>query len=52
MRVQGGDLTLAEGIFIGLGGQVRRTQQLLVMGTIESNQTELKWLIQRESGKK
>ena len=52
MRVQGGDLTLAEGIYIGVGGQVRRTQQLMVMGTIESNQTELKWLIQRESGKK
>lgn len=52
MRVQGGDLTLAEGIHIGVGGQVRRTQQLMVMGTIESNQTELKWLIQRESGKK
>lgn len=52
MRMQGGDLTLAEGIHIGLGGQVRRTQQLLVMGTIESNQTELKWLIQRETAKK
>jgi uncharacterized heparinase superfamily protein len=52
MRVQGGELALAESASIGAGGRVRRTQQLVVMGPIESDRTEVKWLIQREGGKR
>jgi uncharacterized heparinase superfamily protein len=52
MRVQGGELALAESAAIGAGGRVRRTQQLVIMGTIESDRTEVKWLIQREGGKR
>jgi uncharacterized heparinase superfamily protein len=52
MRVQGGELALAESAWIGAGGRVRRTQQLVVMGAIESDRTEVKWLIQREGGKR
>jgi uncharacterized heparinase superfamily protein len=52
MRVQGGELALAESAAIGIGGRVRRTQQLVIMGAIESDRTEVKWLIQREGGKR
>ena len=52
MRVQGGELALAESAFIGAGGRVRRTQQLVILGTIESDRTEVKWLIQREGGRR
>jgi uncharacterized heparinase superfamily protein len=52
MRVQGGELALAESAAIGAGGKVRRTQQLVIMGAIESDKTEVKWLIQREGGRR
>jgi uncharacterized heparinase superfamily protein len=52
MRVQGGDLALAESAAIGAGGKVRRTQQLVILGAIESDRTEVKWLIQREGGRR
>jgi uncharacterized heparinase superfamily protein len=52
MRVQGGELALAESASIGAGGRVRRTQQLVIMGAIESDRTEVKWLIQREGGRR
>ena len=52
LRVDGADLALAESVHIGLGGQVRRSQQIVVIGTIESDQTQIRWLLQREGGKK
>jgi uncharacterized heparinase superfamily protein len=52
MRVQGGELALAESAAIGAGGKVRRTQQLVIMGAIDSDKTEVKWLIQREGGRR
>jgi uncharacterized heparinase superfamily protein len=52
MRVQGGEVALAESAAIGVGGKVRRTQQLVIMGAIESDRTEVKWLIQREGGRR
>ena len=52
VRVQGGEIALAESAAIGAHGRVRRTQQLVVLGTIESDRTEVKWLIQREGGRK
>ncbi|HVZ01505.1 MAG TPA: heparinase II/III family protein [Dongiaceae bacterium] len=52
LRVQGGEVALAESASIGAGGRVRRTQQLVVMGVIESDRTEVKWLLQREGGRR
>jgi uncharacterized heparinase superfamily protein len=52
MRVQGGELALAESAAIGAGGKVRRTQQLVILGAVESDKTEVKWLIQREGGRR
>lgn len=52
LRVDGADLALAESVHIGLGGQVRRSQQIVVIGTIDTDQTQIRWLLQREGGKK
>ena len=52
MRVQGGEVGLAESASIGAGGRVRRTQQIVVMGAIEGDRTEVKWLLQREGGRR
>jgi len=48
LRVQGGDLSLADSIYLGHKGQVRRTQQLLVLGFIEGDETQVKWALQKE----
>lgn len=53
MRVQGGDIALAESIYMGQRGQVRRSQQLVILGMIDSDATQIKWALQKESsGKK
>ncbi|WP_374380595.1 heparinase II/III family protein [Dongia sp.] len=51
LRVDGADLGLAESVHIGQNGQVKRSQQIVVIGTIDSDQTEIRWLLQKE-GKK
>ncbi len=48
LRVQGGDLNLADSVYLGHKGQVRRSQQLLVLGLIESDETQIKWALQKE----
>lgn len=48
LRVQGGDLNLADSIYLGNKGQVRRSQQLLVLGLIEGDETQIKWALQKE----
>ena len=48
LRVQGGDLSLADSIYLGHKGQVRRTQQLVVLGQIEGDETQVKWALQKE----
>ncbi len=48
LRVQGGDLSLADSIYLGQKGQVRRTQQLVVTGAIAGDETQVKWALQKE----
>ena len=52
LRVQGGELSLADSIYLGQCGTVRRTQQLVVQGTIEDDTTQVKWALQKEGGKR
>ena len=48
-----GDIALAESIYMGQRGQVRRSQQLVVLGMIDNDATQIKWALQKESnGKK
>lgn len=51
MRIQGADIALAESIYMGQRGQVRRSQQLVVLGMIDSDSTTVKWAFQKEGGK-
>ncbi|WP_119301486.1 heparinase II/III family protein [Dongia deserti] len=52
LRVQGGDLSLADSIYLGQAGAARRTQQLVVQGAIEDDTTQVKWALQKESAKR
>jgi len=51
-RVQGGELSLADSIYLGQTGMVRRTQQLVVQGPIEDDTTQIKWALQKEGAKR
>jgi uncharacterized heparinase superfamily protein len=52
LRVQGGDLSLADSVYLGQSGMVRRTQQLVVQGVIEDDTTQVKWALQKEGAKR
>jgi uncharacterized heparinase superfamily protein len=52
LRVQGGDLSLADSVYLGQSGMVRRAQQLVVQGTIEDDTTQVKWALQKEGAKR
>lgn len=52
LRVQGGELSLADSIYLGETGVVRRTHQLVVQGTIEGDMTQVKWALQKEGAKR
>lgn len=52
LRVQGGELSLADSIYLGQSGVVRRTHQLVVQGAIEDDTTQVKWALQKEGGKR
>jgi uncharacterized heparinase superfamily protein len=52
VRVQGGELSLADSVYLGQPGMVRRTQQLVVQGAIEDDTTQVKWALQKEGAKR
>jgi uncharacterized heparinase superfamily protein len=52
LRVQGGELSLTDSIYLGQAGVVRRTQQLVVQGAIEDDTTQVKWALQKEGAKR
>ena len=49
LRMQGGDLSLMESVYLTRAGQVRRTQQLVVLGEVARERTMVKWSLQKES---
>ena len=52
LRIQGGDLSLSNSIYLGQAGMVRRTQQLVVQGAIEDDSTQVKWALQKGGAKR
>lgn len=52
MRVQGADIALADSIYMGQKGQMRRSQQLVILAMIEADVTQIKWALEKESSKK
>jgi uncharacterized heparinase superfamily protein len=49
LRLQGGALALGDSVYLTKSGQVRRTQQLVVLGDIGQERTQIKWSLQREA---
>lgn len=52
LRIQGGDLSAADSVYLGQSGMVRRAQQLVIQGLIEGDTTQIKWALQKESAKR
>lgn len=52
LRIQGGDLSIADSVYLGQAGIVRRAQQLVVQGAIEGDTTQVKWALQKEGVKR
>jgi len=52
LRIQGGELSLVDSIYLGQAGMVRRTQQLVVQGPIADDTTQVKWALQKEGAKR
>ena len=52
LRVQGGELSLADSIYLGETSVIRRTHQLVVQGAIEDDMTQVKWALQKEGAKR
>jgi uncharacterized heparinase superfamily protein len=51
-RSAGGQLDLADSIYLGRRGEMRRSQQLVLRGQAEASETIVKWALQREGGKR
>jgi len=52
LRVAGGEVALAESVYLGRPGERRRCQQLAVTGEIQAAGAEVKWSLTKESRKK
>ena len=48
LRATGGSLALEESIYAGRGDEPRKTQQIVISGTTDDDQTIVKWALQRE----
>jgi len=47
LRSAGATLSLEPSIYLGQPGQVRRSQQIVLSGTLEGAETKIKWALQR-----
>lgn len=52
LRLSGGMTSLADSIYLGQAGHMRRTTQILVQGAVSPEGTLIKWALQREGGPK
>ena len=52
LRSSGAEVSLAESVYLGRPGEMRRTQQVVLTAAIRSGATEVKWALTRESKKK
>jgi uncharacterized heparinase superfamily protein len=48
LRVAGGAISLADSVYLGLAGDMRRARQVLIQGDIQAIPTRIKWALQRE----
>ena len=48
LRIEGGAMSLADSVYLGERGRIRRTQQVLVEGRHEGDETRLRWALTRD----
>jgi uncharacterized heparinase superfamily protein len=51
MRASGGAIGLQESVYLGLGGQVRRSEQIVLSGATQNGQGQVKWAFARLAGR-
>ena len=49
LRASGGELTLEESVYLGQNGPPRRTEQLVLSGRTDGEETVIKWALRKES---
>jgi uncharacterized heparinase superfamily protein len=49
LRVEGGAMSLADSVYLGERGRIRRSQQILVEARHEGGETRLRWALAREA---
>jgi uncharacterized heparinase superfamily protein len=52
LRIDNASLSLEESVYLGKAGQAQRTQQLAANGTLEGDETIVRWALTREDRKK
>lgn len=48
LRARGGEMTLADSVYLGHAGEVRRTRQVVVSGELAGQGALIKWALRRE----
>jgi uncharacterized heparinase superfamily protein len=51
LRASAGTLVLADSIYLGRRGEMKRAQQIIISGLIEGRDPTIKWALRREGGK-
>jgi uncharacterized heparinase superfamily protein len=49
LRATGGELSLADSVYLGRRGEIRRTQQIVIAGTKADEEAVVKWALGREA---
>lgn len=50
LRLAGGRVSLADSVYLGRAGEMRRAVQIVIQGEAGGNPTTVKWALQREGG--
>jgi uncharacterized heparinase superfamily protein len=50
MRASGGSMNIVESIYLGIDGQVRRTEQIVLIGPLPPEGCAVKWAFTRLDG--
>ncbi len=51
LRASGGTLVLADSVYLGRRGEMKRAQQITISGLVEGRDMVVKWALRREGGK-
>ena len=49
LRAEGAELGLEDSVYLGVAGEVRRSQQVVLSGDIQDGETVVKWALKREA---